>query len=1018
MRPLKLVMSAFGPFASTEETDFAALGTNPLFLINGPTGAGKTTLLDAICFALYGKTTGDEREGSQMRCDLAVDSLLTEVTFSFALGDIQYRIRRVPEQQRVKKSGDGYTVQKPEAQLYRIDSDGSEHLLVASKVSEATAEIEQLTGLDADQFRQVMVLPQGKFRELLMADSKDREKIFSQLFQTQIYRKIEDKLKFQASAIKAEVRDHRNRRDGILHNIKLESDEGLNAELVEFSPKLTQAVESKEKASLAFIDANKQFESAKLLVNAFDAQDKLKQAAEHLSEQKEAIGQRQFSLENGQKAQQLKPVLDVSQARETELTHAQSGVTQAQAAKQRSEQALALSQSKFDSLSELEQQLQLAQNEEQKLSQLVPQLQGLDSLQKALSLATNERDQAKNKGIEGQVTLAGVKEQRQAGEQHIPLLEQTANEQVNAQQALTAQSELIERYQQWQVASHHADNTEQALKQAEAKGKQLRCDAKDKGEAYDQLQLLWHRGQASILAQKLNPGEPCPVCGSDVHPMPAYSEHTLPTEDELESSKQACEAAKGALNQAIADYKGLKAQLQEQVKLKNEHQQRLGEWASLPLDSLQSLLKKMQLQVNQANVAAQELSQLRQQIQNWQSKERDLQTQLDAEREIFHELQNRVASAQGQSDQACIAIPEQYRSIDALNSAINQAQNHLTGLQQAINTIRQSHTQALEQDAAQSAALAGAESNLTQAREQSNKAQAELNAELGKSGFSDKQALTQALLSTEALKDIADEIAKYQQDCIANQTTLTQVSDKLDGQVKPLLTDAEALVATSQTEQREAEQSWQVLQSRVSQLTQTQKLLQEADADAKKLEDEYAIIGTLSQVANGQTGNKISLQRFVLSVLLDDVLLEASHRLQMMSKGRYRLIRKEERAKGNKASGLDLEVEDAYTSKVRPVATLSGGESFMAALSMALGLSEVVQAYAGGIKLDTLFIDEGFGSLDQDSLDLAIRTLMDLQSSGRMIGVISHVSEMKEQIGTRIDIIKTAQGSKTVIVLP
>ena len=1018
MRPLKLVMSAFGPFASTQETDFAALGTNPLFLINGPTGAGKTTLLDAICFALYGKTTGDEREGSQMRCDLAVDSLLTEVTFSFALGDIQYRIRRVPEQQRVKKSGDGYTVQKPEAQLYRIDSDGSEHLLVASKVSEATAEIEQLTGLDADQFRQVMVLPQGKFRELLMADSKDREKIFSQLFQTQIYRKIEDKLKLQASAIKAEVRDHRNRRDGILHNIELESDEALNAELAEFSPKLTQAVEGKDKASLIFIDANKQFESAKLLTNDFDSLDKLQQSAAVLDEQKQAIEQDRVRLESGQKAQQLKPVLDVSESREKEVAQAQNSLTRIQSAKHSSEQALALSQSKFDSLSELEQQLQLAQNEEQKLIQLEPQLQGLDGLQKSFSQATSERDQAKEKGIKEKGVLDVLTAEKYAAEQRIFLLEEVASKQVDAQQAVTVQHDLIERYQQWQKASIESRHTEQALKQAKDKGQQLKSRFSEAQTSHRQLQLIWHRGQAASLALQLSPGLPCLVCGSVEHPNPAQSEQQLPTEEELQQAQRVEELANEALNQARADYSGLNTQYQVQLQQLDELQQRIGDSSTQAIESLQSQLQELQLQLSKANTAAQQLIQLRKQIQNWQSKERELQTGLDAEREHFQKLQNHVSSLKGQVEQASAAIPEQYHSLEVLDSAISQAKSHVKTLQQTISTIRQSHTQALEQDAAQSAALAGALSNCTQARELSNEAHGELNSQLSSSGFSDKQALTHALLSSEALKDIADGIAKYQQDCIVNQTTLTQISDKLDGQVKPLLIDVEARVATSQAELQAAEHSWQLIQSRVTQLAQTQKQLKDADAQAKKLEDEYAIIGTLSEVANGQTGNKISLQRFVLSVLLDDVLLEASHRLQMMSKGRYRLIRKEDRAKGNKASGLDLEVEDAYTSKVRPVATLSGGESFMAALSMALGLSEVVQAYAGGIKLDTLFIDEGFGSLDQDSLDLAIRTLMDLQSSGRMIGVISHVSEMKEQIGTRIDIIKTAQGSETVIVLP
>lgn len=1018
MRPLSLSMSAFGPFASTQVTDFAALGTNPLFLINGPTGAGKTTILDAICFALYGKTTGDEREGSQMRCDLAVDTLLTEVTFSFALAEKQYRIRRVPEQQRAKKSGDGFTVQKPEAQLYRVDSDGSEQLLVASKVSEATAEIEQLTGLDADQFRQVMVLPQGKFRELLMADSKEREKIFSQLFQTQIYRKIEDKLKFQASAIRNEVRDHRNKRDGMLHSVSLDCDDALNNELTELTPKLTQASECKDKAKLALIDANKQCESAKLLVNDFDAQDRLKQAAVLLAEQKESTELRQSRLENGQKALQLKPVLDVSLARDSEVTQAQDSVAQAQSAKQRSEQTLIHSQIKFDTLAELEQKQQLAQSEAQKLTQLKPQLQGLDSLQKELSLATSKRDQAKDKGIKEKAVLDGIQLEKHNIEQRLPQLEQVAGDQVNAQQALTAQGELIERYQLWLSASGNSGKTDQALKSAQERGKQLRLDAKDKQNAYDQLQLTWHRGQASVLAQKLNPGEPCPVCGSAEHPNPAKSENILPSEDDLESSKLACEAANSVLNQAIADYKGLNAQLQEQVKLRDEYQQRLGESASHSLESLQSHLQQMQLQVNQANSAAQELTQLRQQLQALQAKERELQTQLDAEREHFQELQNHASGLKGQLEHASAAIPEQYLSLEALNGAIDQAQFHLSGLQQTIDEIRHSHTQAREQDAAHTEALAVVQSGLIKARERCDLAQAELNTQLSASGFNDKQGLTQALLSDEEIKRISDEIAKYQQDCIANQTRLTQLNEKLSEQVKPELTDVEASLAKTQTEQQEAEQAWQELQTRVTQLTQTQKQLQDADAQAKKLEDEYAVIGTLADVANGNTGNKISLQRFVLSVLLDDVLLEASHRLQVMSKGRYRLLRKEDRAKGNKASGLELEVEDAYTSKVRPVATLSGGESFMAALSMALGLSDVVQAYAGGIKLDTLFIDEGFGSLDQDSLDLAIRTLMDLQSTGRMIGVISHVSEMKEQIGTRVDIIKSSMGSETRLVLP
>lgn len=1022
MRPINLTMSAFGPFSGQQVTDFEALGSHPLFLINGPTGAGKTTLLDAICFALYGKTTGDEREGSQMRCDNANDDLLTEVTFTFALADNQYRIRRVPEQQRAKKSGDGYTVQKPEAQLYKLDADGKEHLLVPSKVSEATAEIEQLTGLDADQFRQVMVLPQGKFRELLMADSKDREKIFSQLFQTQIYRKIEDKLKFKAAAIKGAVRDHRNKRDGMLHNIAVESDEALSNELNNLEPQLAVAAEQKETAKLALIEVNKQFEMAKLLLSDFEHLNKLKQVAAELATRKETVDLQQSSLDAGQKALLLKPVLDMSLARDTEASQAQHVVVQAQLTKQQAESALALSLTQFNSLSELELQLQQTQNEQQQLAQLVPQLQGLDSAQNALALATTQREQAKQKGVNAKAALDALLAERQTAQQQLPQLELVAADLVNAQQALSGHTELMERFVHWQKAKSEVEITQSALLAAKAQGQQCRQLFTQAQTQHQTLKLVWHRGQAAILAQQLSSGQPCPVCGSAEHPNLAQSEQQLPTEEQLQQAQYAEEQAAEALTQARAKYSGLSTKLQEKIKVADELKQRIeqtvADSAVISAEHLSEQQQAFKKQVESASHATQHLATLREQLQTWQVKEQALRVALDAEREIYQGVQTQVATLQGQLEQLLAAIPEQYRTVDSLNSAIAKSNERFSQQHQTINAIRQSHTHSLEQDASAKAALASAEVNLQQATELADKALQALNEQLVSSGFSELEALMQAMLPEAQLQQFAAEINQYQQDCVANQANLAQLHEKLQQQSKPELDNIAAQMSLLQTEQQQAEQGWQALQGRVTQLTQAQKQLNDADSQAKQLEDEYAIVGTLADVANGQTGNKVSLQRFVLSVLLDDVLLEASERLQLMSKGRYRLIRKEERAKGNKASGLELEVEDAYTSKVRPVATLSGGESFMAALSMALGLSDVVQAYAGGIKLDTLFIDEGFGSLDQDSLDLAVRTLMDLQSAGRMIGVISHVSEMKEQIGTRIDINKSAVGSEISIVLP
>jgi len=1022
MRPLTLSMSAFGPFADTQTIDFTALGTNPLFLINGPTGAGKTSILDAICFALYGKTTGDEREGSQMRCDMSPNSLLTEVSFSFELGSIQYRIRRVPEQPRAKKSGEGYTVQKPEAQLYRIEVDATgvrqEHLLVAAKVSEATAEIELLTGLDADQFRQVMVLPQGKFRELLMADSKDREKIFSQLFQTQIYRKIEDKLKAQALGIKAAVREQRTKRDGVLHNVALESDEQLNDELRALKPALDKATQVKDQAAQSLIAINNQFELAKILLNDFNELDKLTAALKQLTALGGSFTAKQRKLDTGHKAEQVKPAVKQVRERHNEMTAGQLSFDKASAVNQAAQALLSQTRLRFNTLDDRESKLRQERQACLQLQQLIPCLQSLDGLQKEEDVATTALNRAKDKRLKAKDELKSLLDRKAINEALLPELELQANDQLNAQQALTAQAETVEKYQQWQSTAAEMGKTQKLLALAEAKGKQLSHVFMMSQTHNRQLQLVWHRGQAAMLALKLSEGEPCPVCGSELHPHLAVSEQVIPSEDELQAAQLEEQDANEALHLARAEYSELKTLLQQQRHQCEEYQAKLGVGAEQTLELLQAQFQELQVRVHDASAAAVKLTKLRSQLQIWQTKEQILRAQLEHEREQFSDLQNQLASLQGKLTQSLSAIPDEYRTLDALQRAIISAQSIVEQSQCQINEIRQTHSQAFENDASARAVLSAATESLSQTISQHEKANVELEAKLSSAGFSSIDALMLAILTADELSALAKEIEAYKLECAANQARLSQLSDKLNGQIKPELEVLGDKVNESQSLQRQAESAWQELHTRVSQLQQTRAQLKQLDGAAKKLEQQYAIIGTLSDVANGNTGNKISLQRFVLSVLLDDVLLEASHRLQVMSRGRYRLLRKEDRAKGNKASGLELEVEDAYTAKVRPVATLSGGESFMAALSMALGLSEVVQAYAGGIKLDTLFIDEGFGSLDQDSLDLAIRTLMDLQSSGRMIGVISHVSEMKEQIGTRIDIIKTATGSETRIVLP
>lgn len=1018
MRPLSLSMSAFGPFASTQQLDFTALGTNPLFLINGPTGAGKTTLLDGICFALYGKTTGNEREGSQMRCDMADDSLLTEVTFSFQLGNSSYRIRRVPEQDRVKKSGDGSTVQKSEAQLYKIDAEGNETLLVASKVSEATAEIEALTGLDVEQFRQVMVLPQGKFRELLMADSKAREQIFSQLFQTHIYKRIEDTLKAKAADIRGLVKEQRARRDGILQTAALTSDDELDAEFSRIEPEFAAATAAKELSVAAHLQALKQRDSAQQLFVEFSRLQELESEASRLSEQQAQILTQSARLDVAKQALRLKPLLDNALSREQEASIAAEQRDSTQAALDAAKVALTSAQTAAQDIFPLEHKLRDIEQQNSHLNAIVPQLAEFASLEQTLLQAQEILKHTKLQERKSKTVLATLVEQRGLCENQLPALQFQSEQQLATAQALQQHRHMLEQFKYWQQICAKVAHTQEALGQAGLQGKELNTQYQAASKAYKSLQLNWFQGQAAILARELKPHDPCPVCGSVDHPNPAVSHEDLPTDLQLLAAQDAETLAFDKLSKARAEYRGLQKQLDEQQQQANELATALGDKVELSFESHSQMLERLTQQAKQADEASQALQQLQLQIKTLQQQESALTQQLELDSDRYREQEGTVERLSGQLAEKALRIPEEYRTLEVLNQAIANNQQQLELTRHQIDALRTAQQLAVEQSVAAQAAFTATIAHCNRANEQQAKAQQALMLALEHAGFTDKNALRKALLTDEQMKSLGESIEAYHRQCALNQSQLAQLKVQLSESTSPDLDTLEAILSERLAQLKTAEETWNQLNTRLMLLKNTQTQLAIVDQKAKSLEDEYAVIGTLADVANGNTGNKISLQRFVLSVLLDDVLLEASHRLHLMSKGRYRLLRKEDRAKGNKASGLELEVEDAYTSKVRPVATLSGGESFMAALSMALGLSDVVQAYTGGIKLDTLFIDEGFGSLDQDSLELAIRTLMDLQSSGRMIGVISHVSEMKEQINTRIDIHKTSHGSEMTIVLP
>ncbi|KIP66225.1 exonuclease SbcC [Vibrio harveyi] len=1006
MKPIKLTMQAFGPFAQTETIEFDKLGTNPLFLINGPTGSGKTSILDAICFALYGETTGNERQGIQMRCDMAAPTLLTEVTLEFSLHGKSYRVIRSPEQEAPKARGEGMTVRKHTAALYEITD---EEKLITSKTTQVKTEVTNIIGLNETQFRQVMVLPQGKFRELLLATSKEREEIFGQLFQTDIYKKIEYALKDKASAISKAKDEFDNQIRGALQVAGVSSEAELTEQREALSVQF-ESVQKQEQESLAQLNAVKtELQKAEALSNEFKKREQAEVALKQHMEQSDAVSSRQLQLDNAKKASKV----------ELPYVTLQNASKQTQELEQKVAKLFQDLTVANDAVKSKEGALQTAKEQAAQLPKLTEQQYQLEGMKGKL-VEKSELEKAINAGLkqksEFEATLKkyiALKEKLTLeAQQGHKLLDQarvdvasigSVEAEIKQQQRLMQDLQKLTGLNQ-ELAKLDAltPSKQGSVDQAKARYAELQRSA-------DTLELSWHNAQAAVLAQRLQAGEMCPVCGSVEHPQPAQFVGEEVTKDQVQNARKIEREGQVALNQlnnqleqhniAIGQYKQQIEQLSAE----------LGQSASMDLSALQASIQQLNERLQQLSSInlvqlEQSVNELNQRCVTGEGKINDLQNQMAANESTIKVNQEQLAKLSASLDakysslevleQDIVAIQKQ---IKELNTAFETAQNHL---QQAVLAKTNIESQ-----------LTTNQQWLNEALERLNTAKTDWAQALQASAFEDEAQFLTSKVDEAEMQVWQQEIDVFKQTQIKLEQTLADLSSTLKDLALPDLDDLNVKLNSIQQSYVEARNQLDSTRSLFERLEKVRNDIATLHDKNTKLEDEYKVFGTLYDVASGKTGSRISLHRFVLGVLLDDVLIQASQRLSLMSKGRYILARKTEGFKGAAGRGLDLVVEDSYTGKTRDVATLSGGESFMAALALALGLSDVVQSYSGGIRLDTLFIDEGFGSLDPESLDLAIQTLVDLQQTGRMIGVISHVSELKEQMAQRIDVEPSRLGS-------
>lgn len=1021
MRPLRLTMEAFGSYGKKTVIDFTELGERSFFLIHGRTGSGKTTLLDAICFAFYGEVSMAGRTGTMMRTDEAPREARTSVDLVFVLGAQKYHIWRAPSYERPKKDGSALTSVQASAMLWQVeDGEKGEERVLAQRPLTVTQKMTELLGFGPVEFRQVVLLPQGAFRDLLTAKVDEREKLLAILFKTERYRRLEELLKVRAKAMEERRKEIKTLEEALLAGGKEESLAAHIAASEEKEKSLAalekRAEELKGKHEAAQSEEQKGLRAAELLTRLETAR---KDRAEH-EKKRGAVDRYRAQLKEAQRAAQIEDVAalaarDREKAKEREDERRAAEKRHEKAARERktAEDALAHEKAREDELEagkaktrkleeysvlsvELSQAADRAKESEGKAQRAADEARKAKDAREAfaaelLALGTREKELAERAAkADGLSLQLSQKEKERESRQNLADLQKRA-----------AQAE--------KAAARAGERAAAALQEHEMKRASQRA-----------LELVYMEGQAALLASGLAEGEPCPVCGSKTHPQLALSDDVVPEKAQVESARretekaekarQEAEKAQTAAEAAVCAIRGELSAAQKSLAQTTEDEGSL----AAAIASLQAEAKAAREAAAAQKEAAAERETLAAKLLQAEAAEKE--TAKRAEK-----AKGEAAQAAGALQEKRASLPEEYREPKRLEMALAKVKSDVAAREKAKTVAQDAFALAERSLAAAKAAAEAARASSQAAQEEARKSETVLAKRLEDAGFSDEAAFRAVLTGHFATAAGREEVEKRIRAYEDAQTALAEAEKKAAreaaGVAKPDLAKLKAAreeaSAAWTAGTREAAALAQELKERRSREEQLEKLA----AEARTLEDAYHTAGILAEVAVGQNAHRMHFQTYVLRTILAEVTDAANQRLLRMTHGQYRMERREGVADRRQSAGLDLEIFDENTGCARPLATLSGGESFLAALALALGLADVVTSYAGGIRLDTIFIDEGFGTLDAETLDLAIKTLMELQKGGRLVGIISHVEELKSRIDVRLEVEKGEDGSTARFVV-
>ena len=927
MKPLKLTMSAFGSYAGKNVIDFTGQQQG-IFLITGDTGAGKTTIFDAITYALYNQTSGGERNGNMMRSQYAQPETETYVELEFLYRGQTYRVRRNPDYKITKTLKNGkIREQKVPHSVELTMPDGT---VFPEKKNATDAKIIEILGLTADQFSQIVMIAQGDFLKLLYTKSDERKMIFSKLFRTDIYWKIQENLRRKSMEMDERIQENDRAFEQEKSRIILlpESEELPLDELVErLRERLKDALKEQNLRRANVEELNKKITKYEEINKLFRSLEKIRQTGKELEARQAESKERRQQIENARKADK------VLVAEQQNLRQQQEVEQSAQAIAKMTE-TLANDQEMFETLKTQQQEAEAKQKRE-----------AADIQKKMLAL---------EQSFPSYEALQNARSEEQQAKKVWEDLGKISEESFHKKKAGIAALKEQQKRQ------------EQVVEQTKKNWEQTSLSASESAKHYEHIYEAFLKEQAGILAENLSAGCPCPVCGSTIHPDPAkLSDHAV-TELEVEQAKKTRAAAEEKRDLAYAAFEAEKTKKQKLAQAVEKEE------ADFVL--AQTIAKQQRKEAEQNYVSLQKTAE--------QIREKLVYPSLAEAKKQYAAMQ---------------------KALEAAEQEIERKRQKVSELAEAINTLK---GQKLAE-----------EENQKTAKKLAAKTEKEYAKLLEKSGFVSEETYHLAILPERSRSKLEREEKEYESQCLRQQSEQKLLEKQVSGKTYTDTTELNEQLKAEKQALKEAEKTYMELHTAYE---NDRSVLQNCAVyleKGKKLESEDQVIKSLSKTANGRLSGsaKIDFETYIQRQYFKQIIHEANKRLLTMSNHQFILKLKEEANTGRKTNeGLDLSVYSLVTDSERDVKTLSGGESFLAALAMALGLSDIVERSAGAIHPDMMFIDEGFGSLDAQSRQQAIEVLGELASDSRMVGIISHVTELKEQIDRKLVVNRTDNGSRAV----